>query len=88
MAYSPNVWSQIKNLTADHLISALRKDGWTKDAFCKGTSLVFVKKRNPRNDRIGIHYHPRKTYGPNLLKGLLADIGWSENDFRRLKLIK
>ena len=35
-----------------------------------------------------IHYHPRKTYGPKLLKALLADIGWSEADMRRIKLIK
>ncbi len=28
------------------------------------------------------------TYGPKLLKGLLADIGWEEKDLRRLKLIK
>jgi len=35
-----------------------------------------------------IHYHPRKTYGPGLLKGLLADIGWDEKDLKRLKLIK
>lgn len=88
MAYPPNVWNQIKNLTADDLVSALQKDGWTKDASCKGAILVFVKKANPGNDRVGIHYHPKKTYGAGLLKSLIADIGWSEADLRRLKLIK
>ena len=32
--------------------------------------------------------HPKKTYGPGLLKDLLADIGWSEIEMRKLKLIK
>jgi hypothetical protein len=38
--------------------------------------------------RIVIHYHPRKTYRPKLLTALLGDIGWSEADMRRVKLIK
>ena len=54
----------------------------------KGAILVFVKKGNPHNDRVGIHYHPKKTYGAGLLKGLLSDIGRSIDDLRRLKLIK
>jgi hypothetical protein len=35
-----------------------------------------------------IHYHPRKTYGPKLLTALLNEIGWTEADMRRVKLIK
>ncbi len=38
--------------------------------------------------RVSIHYHPKKTYGPKLLKKLLRQIGWTEDDLRRLKLIK
>lgn len=83
MSFAPHIWNQLKNLTADELIAALRKDGWEKDetsgavqAFRKGTA------------RVTIHYHPGKTYGPGLLKALLADIGWNEKDLRRLKLIK
>ena len=30
---------------------------------------------------------PQKTYGPGLMKALLADIGWAEEDLRRLKVI-
>ena len=37
---------------------------------------------------VSIHYHPRKTYHRGLLKGLLDDIGWTEDDMRRLKLLK
>jgi len=86
MAYSPDVWRQLKNLTADDLLDALRKDGWQLDPG-RGAVLAFTKGSNPRL-RVVIHYHPRKTYGPKLLKALLADIGWSEGDLKRLKLIK
>ncbi|OGF53805.1 MAG: hypothetical protein A2Z21_01010 [Candidatus Fraserbacteria bacterium RBG_16_55_9] len=29
-----------------------------------------------------------ETFGPSLLKALLTDIGWTEDDLRRLRLIK
>ncbi len=88
MAYPRNVWNQLKNLTADDLISALQKDGWSKDPSCKGAILVYIKAGNPSSQRIAIHYHPKKTYGAKLLKSLLDDIGWSVDDLRRLKLVK
>lgn len=87
MAFPPNVWSQLKNLTADEIITALERDGWSKDPSSKGATLGYIKEGAFRQ-RIVIHYHPGKTYGPGLLKGLLADIGWSLDDLRRLKLIK
>ena len=86
MAFPPNVWNQLKNLTADDLVDALRRDGWELEPKT-GATLAFVKGPYPRR-RIVIHYHPRKTYGAALLKGLLNDIGWSEEDLRRLDLIK
>jgi predicted RNA binding protein YcfA (HicA-like mRNA interferase family) len=86
MAFAPNVWSQLKNLTADDIVDALRKDGWELEPKT-GATLAFVKGQYPRR-RVVIHYHPRKTYGPALLKGLISDIGWLEEDLRRLRLIK
>ena len=86
MAFSGNVWNQLKNLTADDLIGALERDGWQHDTG-RGAILVYIKSGSP-NKRITVHYHPRKTYGPKLLKNLLADIGWNDADLRRLKLIK
>lgn len=84
MRYSGDVWQQLKNLTADDLISALEMDGWIADP-CSGAYHPYV---NPATrSRVIIHYHPRKTYGPGLLKGLLSDIGWSEEDMARLGLI-
>jgi predicted RNA binding protein YcfA (HicA-like mRNA interferase family) len=85
MAFSQNVWDQVRNKTADDLISALDRDGWAIEPGCKGAILVY---RHPDGRRVGIHYHPRKTYGPKLLKGLIADIGWEEPDLKRLRLIK
>ena len=85
MAYPKHVWRQLKNLTADNLISALEKDGWKPDT-CHGAFHPYIDPATGK--RVIIHYHPRKTYGPKLLQGLLEDIGWTEADMRRLKLIK
>lgn len=83
MAFAPNVWSQLKNLTAGELASALERDGWSLDT--KGGS-QYIYWKNGR--RVSVHMHPKKTYGAGTLKGLLQDTGWGEADFRRLRLIK
>jgi predicted RNA binding protein YcfA (HicA-like mRNA interferase family) len=87
MAYAKNVWNQLKNLTADGIISALLADGWEKDPSSKGAIIGYLK-RGSSIQRVTIHYHPQKTYGPKLLKDLLNDIGWDEQELRRLRLIK
>jgi predicted RNA binding protein YcfA (HicA-like mRNA interferase family) len=85
MAFSASVWGQLKNKTADELIAALERDGWKLEPDCKGAIQVY---RHADTRRVGIHYHPKKTFGAGLLKGLLSDIGWDEQDLKRLKLIK
>lgn len=85
MAFSASVWDQVKNKTAKDLISALEKDDWTLEPGCSGAIQVY---RNADGRRVGIHYHPHKTFGPKLLKGLLADIGWDDKDMRRVKFIR
>ncbi|MBM3148494.1 MAG: addiction module toxin, HicA family [Chloroflexi bacterium] len=84
MKLPKNIWDQLKNKSADALISALVKDDWEHDE-TRGAQRVYL---HPDGRRVSIHYHPGKTYGPRLLKALLADIGWSIPDMRRLKLIK
>ena len=85
MAFSKQAWDQLKNKTADDLISALLKDGFELDAEVR-TERVY---RHSDGRKVTIHYHTgSKTYGPSLLKDLLEDIGWSEKEMRRLKLIK
>ena len=84
MAYQKNVWDQLKNLTADHLVQALKKDGWEK---VEGSGAIHIY-RDPSGKTVSIHYHPNKTYGAKLLQNLLDDIGWSVERMRKLKLIK
>lgn len=38
--------------------------------------------------RVVLHVHPGKSFGPRLLRALLDDIGWSEDDLVRLRLIR
>ena len=84
MTFTKLTWDQLKGLTADNLIAALVRDGWSED-MATGSIRVY---RHPDGRRVAIHYHPGKTYGRKLLTGLLSDIGWSEGDLRRLKLTK
>lgn len=84
MSFPGHVWDQLKGKSADELVKALSRDGWTLDT-TRGAIRVY---RHPDGRRVAIHYHPKKTYGPALLKELLKDVGWSEDDLRRLKLIK
>ena len=81
---APNVWGQLKNLTADTLCAALEKDGWTVD-MAHGAARVY---RHYNGRRVAIHYHSGKTFGPKLLRALIGDIGWSVEDMRRLKLVR
>ena len=83
MAFNRAVWDQIKNTTADRLIRALLADGWTEDV--KSGARRAFRKDDGR--RIVIHYHPKKTYQPKLLRGLIDDTGWQLEDLKRLKLI-
>lgn len=89
-AWPKHIWAQLKNLTAQDLINALAKksSGWTK-VHVKGAEHVYRNPNRPPGKRyVSIHLYPGKTYGPNRLKGLLDTIGWTEDDLRRLKLIK
>jgi predicted RNA binding protein YcfA (HicA-like mRNA interferase family) len=79
-----HVWQQIKNLSPLDLMKALEKDQWSVD-MASGSKRVY---RHSNGRQVAIHYHPGTTYGPKLLKTLIEDIGWTENDMRRLKLIK
>ncbi len=82
-AYAPHVWDQLKSCSCDDLVRALKKDGWIEDG--KNGAIHGYKKGS---NRVTIHYHPGKTYGPKLLKQLLEDIGWSADEMRACKLIK
>jgi hypothetical protein len=89
--FTADVWRQLKNITCDEIISALKRDGWQKDVGGKtsGSIQVYIKGESPNRRRVTIHYHVHSTYrSPKLLDGILESIGWTEADLRRLKLIK
>jgi hypothetical protein len=94
MAFPPNIWNQLKNLTKDDIIDALKRDGYTKDPSSKDATITYIKPLpNPepngcKNKRIVIHYHNKQVCGPKLLAHLFADADWSTDDLKRLKLIK
>ena len=46
MAFSRNVWNQLKNLTADELIAALERDGWQRDTG-RGAIFAYIKSGSP-----------------------------------------
>lgn len=87
MNYPQNVWDQLKNTTVEKLMKALEKDDWEEDNPASARIPYRKVMDNGEVRRVVIHYHPKKTYGPKLLKGLLKDIGWSVEDLKRLKLI-
>jgi predicted RNA binding protein YcfA (HicA-like mRNA interferase family) len=82
MAFPPNVWNQLKNLTNDDIIDALKRDGYRKDPLSKDATITYIKPlANPepngcKNKRIVIHYHKNETCGPKLLQPyLLMPVG-------------
>jgi predicted RNA binding protein YcfA (HicA-like mRNA interferase family) len=85
MDFPDHIWKQLKNKSADEWISALLRDGFILDENVR-TERIY---RHSDGRKVSIHYHSgKKTYGRRLLKALLEDIGWTESDMRRLKLIK
>jgi predicted RNA binding protein YcfA (HicA-like mRNA interferase family) len=56
----------------------------------KGGSQQIYRRQFPDGQirRVSVHMHPQKTFGARLLKGLLDDTGWTEDDLRRLRMIK
>ncbi len=79
----PEIWAQLKNLTSTGLVSALEKDDWARRSGA-GSAVVFKKQ----DKKVVIREHSHKTYGHRQLTELLKDIGWTERDLKRLKLIK
>ena len=85
MKFQKNVWEQLKAKTANDILSALEKDGFTLDAKVK-TERIY---RHPDGRRVSIHYHTGgECYGRSLLKALVKATGWSEDNMRSLKFIK
>ena len=85
MDYSKNTWQQLKGINADDLIRALIKDGFFLDVPVR-TERIY---RHSDGRKVSIHYHKGSNcFGRGLLKAMFDDIGWTESDMQRVKLIK
>ena len=84
MAYSKQVWDQLKSKACEQLMAALEKDGFLYDGK-RGATMGY---RHPDGRHVVIHYHPKKCYGAGALQGIIEAAGWKEDDLRRLKLVK
>lgn len=88
MKLPKNIWNQLKSLTQKDLYQALKKDGNWEYIDSIGAQQTFRNKNN--GDYVSIHLHPTKKcgYGAKLLKDLIKKTGWTEDNMRKLKLIK
>lgn len=84
MTFPKQVWDQLKSKTSADLMTALEKDGFLYEAR-RGAPQSY---RHPDGRHVVVHFHPTKTKGRKVIKGIINDAGWSEADLRRLKLIK
>lgn len=78
-------YSKLRSLTARELISALIRDGFILDRV-RGAHHQYI---HPEKGRVTISFHhPRDTFPPKTLRSIIRDAGWTEEDLRRLGLLK
>jgi len=79
-------YSKLRSLTAREIISALIRDGFDLNR-TSGSHYQFV---HPDKRRVTVSYHhPGDTFRPEMLKSMIQiQAKWTEEDLRRLKLIK
>ena len=74
-----------RGITARQLIGALQTDGYEL-ARTRGSHRIY---RHPKGRRVVVAYHALSdTFPIGTLKGMLEDVGWTEEDLRRLDLLK
>ena len=73
-----------RGLTARQLVRALQADGFQL-ARTRGSHRIY---RHPDGRRVVVAYHALSdTFPIGTLKAMLADIGWTDSDLRRLGLL-
>jgi predicted RNA binding protein YcfA (HicA-like mRNA interferase family) len=74
-----------RGLSARTLVKALRSDRF-RLMRTRGSHHIY---RHPDGRRVVVGYHRMgDTFPLGTLKAMIADIGWSEDDLRRLGLVK
>ena len=77
---------QLRKVTVRELCAALERDGFVLDRQ-RGSHRVYYRARDKR--RVVIPYHrPGATLPIGTLSAIVRDIDWTEDDMRRLGLIK
>jgi predicted RNA binding protein YcfA (HicA-like mRNA interferase family) len=82
-------YAHLHNLTAREIISALIRDGFLLDKqHVRGGS--HQQYRHPDGRRVTVTYHaPGTTFTTRTLKTMIeTQANWTEDDLRRLKLIR
>ncbi len=78
-------YSKLRSLTAKKLISALLQEGFKLDRE-RGSHRQYI---HAKRGRVTVSFHhPSDTFPPNTLKTMIEDAGWTENDLKRLDLLK
>ncbi len=74
----------LRNVSTTRIVRALVRDGFQYTQR-QGSQRVY---RHPDLRRVVIHYHARATLPPWAIRNLLIGTRWTENDLKRLKLLK
>lgn len=74
----------LRAITARQLVSALGRDGWIWD-HSDGSHRFY--RKGPRVVPVPYH-HPGATFPPKTLARIIAGTGWTDDDLRRLRLLK
>jgi predicted RNA binding protein YcfA (HicA-like mRNA interferase family) len=79
-------YAQLRNLTARELISALIRDGFAYDRG-SGSHQIFYHQDGRR---VSVTFHtPGQTFPRKTLKSMIeTEARWTEDDLKRLKLIR
>jgi len=79
-------YGALRSLTARAIIRALARDGFLLDRQ-SGSHRLY---RHPDGRRITVTFHhPGQTFAPKMLRSMLElQARWSEDDLRRLRLVK
>jgi len=75
----------LRNVSVRRIIRALDRDGF-QFTERQGSQRIY---RHPDGRRVVIHYHrPNDTLPPYVIRNFFIGTGWTEDDLRRLGLVK
>ena len=78
--------SSLRSLTARKLISALEKDGFYSES--GGSAHQQFYNANDRRRVTVTYHHASDTFVPKTLRSMLEQAKWTQDDLKRLGLVK